>query len=339
MANKYKLNQIILEKVEKCIFQYNMLLPTQEVIVGFSGGKDSTYVALVLHELGYRIKLVSIDMKYDSNWAERINKNAKEIGFTPQIISIDDSNMIKELCDDETTELLESTYLLNKKKDTSFFGSPCTKCYNSKIIVLGSIASKNQISKVVFGHHANDMISSLLKSGFMYIDRWDQGNMSFNRQTFESLIEQSIVEVQQKNNKASLLKRIETLTQRGLAGTDEPPLQIINKWNTNIDIIRPLLLVFEHEIIEECSIHKLKTEPSNCGHGDTKDSETPREMVYNRFLKNMYQTHDGKETLKWLHEVALSSILSNGRNKINVRNCRSEILGKDIHYVHYAHKP
>jgi tRNA(Ile)-lysidine synthase TilS/MesJ len=113
----------------------------------------------------------------------------------------------------------------------------------------------------------------------------------------------------------------------GLAGTDEPPIQSIHKWNDKIEIIRPLLFVYEHEIINECFAYNLKVEPSNCGHGDTKDTETPREMVHNRILKNLHLNMNGMTVLKWLHAIAFSGILPNGRNKVTVRNCRAKILG------------
>jgi len=326
-VKRYNLNQNILTNIEKCIFQYDMLKSGQEVLVGFSGGKDSTYAALALRELGYNVQLASVDMGYDSDWTERINKNAQAIGFTSNIVNVCDKHWLKTLGYDEMKELQESLFLLKDKKDSSFLGSPCTKCYNSKIIILGAIAKKYEISKVVFGHHADDMISSFLKSGFMYIDRWDYGNEIFNRNSYESIIEQSLIEINHNSSDAWILKRVETLMKNELAGTDEPPIQTIHKWQNNIDIIRPLIFIHEHEIINECNIFNLKTELSNCGHGDTKNTETPREMIHNRILKNLHQSKNGEEIFNWLHRIALLGILPSGRSKINVRNCRTKILG------------
>ena len=161
----------------------------------------------------------------------------------------------------------------------------------------------------------------------MYIDRWDYDNEIFNRKSYESIIEQSIIEINQNSCNTGIFKRIEALLNDGLAGTDEPPIQTIHKWQNNIDIIRPLIFIHEHEIIDECNIFNLKTELSNCGHGDTKNTETPREMIHNRILKNLHQSKNREEIFKWLHRTALLGILPTGRSKINVRNCRTKILG------------
>ncbi len=64
-------NTPLLCKVKEYIEKYNMLLPGAPVIVGFSGGADSTALVFLLHKLGYQVTAVHIDHGIRGEEAQR----------------------------------------------------------------------------------------------------------------------------------------------------------------------------------------------------------------------------------------------------------------------------
>ena len=130
MNNKrYNLNQNILIKIENCIFQYDMLKPGQEVLVGFSGGKDSTYAALALRELGYKVQLASVDMGYDSDWTERINKNVQEISklIYDSLITLDKDYNIQSALAVEWSQTGQQSYIIKLRENVISFHLKCSE--------------------------------------------------------------------------------------------------------------------------------------------------------------------------------------------------------------------
>jgi tRNA(Ile)-lysidine synthase TilS/MesJ len=56
---------VLVDNVRATIAKYCLLAPGEEIILAFSGGKDSLGLALCLGELGYQVRPVAVDMGYD----------------------------------------------------------------------------------------------------------------------------------------------------------------------------------------------------------------------------------------------------------------------------------
>ena len=49
---------------------------------------------------------------------------------------------------------------------------------------------QNNIRYVAMGHHGTDAIASMLKSYFMYYDRWREDHIEYNNDNFMKIIQQ-----------------------------------------------------------------------------------------------------------------------------------------------------
>lgn len=323
----------VLEKTNKTISDYNLLIPGQTVGVAFSGGKDSLFTMLVLRELGYVVVPVIVDMGYEKDWGEKIVKLAEAVGFAnAEVLTARDSQVQRSLAEQAFAKVKSNIETLN---DPSIFltknVTPCTFCYNTKAILLENFAIKNNIDSIVFGQHAIDGIVSMLKAAFMYIDRWDNNNETFSHPRFSSLVDEILPVFMQPPSevfKSSIYKRIEQLCAERLAATDDPPHQKLNASSGNIKLVRPLYRIYESVIIQYVQENNLKTEGSGCGHGATKETQTPREMIHYRILKLMDKSEDGHVVLDHLLKLTENGLSESGQLVANVRNSRDKLLGE-----------
>jgi len=76
----------LLAATDKTIHDYALITPEESIIVALSGGKDSMLLCLALRELGYDYVPVTIDMGYESGWADRINDLAGTIGLSVTVV-------------------------------------------------------------------------------------------------------------------------------------------------------------------------------------------------------------------------------------------------------------
>ena len=122
---------------------------------------------------------------YDSRWASRVRAQLDILGIESQILAPTRST-------DETTTFLGPVGQLQRNLSvlSSALGptaTPCTACYNSKVLMIQQeFGSMSPAPVVAFGHHASDAAASLLKSAFMFIDRWDLGNETYDRDRFRA---------------------------------------------------------------------------------------------------------------------------------------------------------
>lgn len=83
-----EISSALLDSVRLTIAEYCLLEPGEEIILAFSGGKDSLSLMLCLGELGYRVRPVAVDMGYDRDWADRIRRSGAAAGFAVEVIDI-----------------------------------------------------------------------------------------------------------------------------------------------------------------------------------------------------------------------------------------------------------
>lgn len=194
------------------------------------------------------------------------------------------------------------------------------------MIILQRWAEINNIHTIAYGHHATDAIASLLKSFYMYQDRWECGHEEFTHDNFFKLIcSQKKFYLLDIDDFIALPigSKIGALIEDHKVGTDEPIFQYI--YQSSIRLCRPLFNVFEREILDYFNSQSINFNESECFVTDYRDKRilTPREMIHYELLNNA-----SGSLLEYLLELTIKSLDEYGFLKFNVRNHRTEILGK-----------
>ena len=145
----------LLSKTVKAIHELNLIEKGDKVAVGLSGGKDSLLL----------LKLLAEYKKYnDSDFeliAITINQGKRGTDFST----------LKQFCDKlnvpfvvEESDIFEIVFDLRKEKN------PCSLCSKMRRGALCNKAKELGFNKVALGHHANDLVETLLLS-MMYEGR------------------------------------------------------------------------------------------------------------------------------------------------------------------------
>ncbi len=319
-----------LSLVSKTIARYSMFDADDKVFLAFSGGKDSLFTAIALRKLGYDVRPVAINMGYEVDWSRRIIDLIEYYGFSPKIIDVRGNVFKNQLSQQNIKHLNDRLRILdsiNPKEQNHL--TPCTQCYSIKLIALEAFAKVEGYKAITFGHHGTDAIASLLKSAFMYIDRWNCGHKLFSRDEYEKLVERSKTNFMSgvKNFlNSELYKRIVELVGQQVVATDEPPIQYLSNPLSNLRIVRPMFSIFEYTIKEHRERFFVQTEGSGCGHGATEDTETTREVVHRRILDNI-KSEARPMIFKELLHLCEAGLKEDGTLKVDVRRNRETILG------------
>lgn len=148
----------ILGAMIRAIKDYNMLVDTDKVAVGVSGGKDSISLLTALahykkySNINYDLIAINIDM-----------------GFKD--INIDEVENLKRYCESLNVPLIiEKTRIAEVIFDIREEKSPCSLCSKLRRGALNTIAYNNGCNKVALGHHSDDVLETMLLS-FMYEGR------------------------------------------------------------------------------------------------------------------------------------------------------------------------
>lgn len=174
-------NKLFLNDIRRAIDDYNMIKEDEVVIVGLSGGKDSTLLL-------YSLYLLS---KYSHTSFELIGVHL-DCGFDMDI------HPLTRFCREndikfhiEETNIIE--YLdFNEKKN------PCYLCARLRRGALGRAAKKFNASKIALGHHMDDAVETFFMNIFY------NGKLgTFHPKAFEAEKEiftiRPLVYVQEKN--------------------------------------------------------------------------------------------------------------------------------------------
>lgn len=317
-----KIPNVILENIESVIKKYKLF--SNEICIAYSGGKDSLFLCLALKELGYQVYPIIIDIGYNSNWDIAL-KNLQLLNIAEG--ELIDAEKVNQMMPETVSTLNENFENINKIKNGDFKKATiCTPCYNSKMLIMQKWARINNIESIANGHHAIDSISSLLKSYYMYIDRWEHQHKEFVYQNFYNLIlsqKDFYLCEADKFLKLSLYGEIKKQIYTQNAGTDEPIVQYLG--DTDIKLCRPLFKVFEKEIIDYFEEQNIKTfNECECFATNfrSKNRLTPRELIQYELLR------DAPHSLTaCLLELVQTNLDENGFGKFNARNNREQILG------------
>jgi len=131
--------------------EYNMIQDGDKVMVCCSGGKDSSILLALLHEIqkrapyDYEIEAVMLDQGHP--------------GFNPEAFRVWVESLGIKL-----TIIAKDTYSIVKEKVTS--GVYCSLCSRLRRGILYDYAHANGFTKMALGHHRDDLMETLLMNLF-----------------------------------------------------------------------------------------------------------------------------------------------------------------------------
>ncbi|MFI5359997.1 MAG: tRNA 2-thiocytidine biosynthesis TtcA family protein [Halanaerobiales bacterium] len=138
----------ISNKIVKAIAEFNLIEEGDHILVGLSGGKDSSFL---LYALAILRKHLAIDFQ--------LSAITIDPGF-----EVNNFDYLRWLCNE-----LEVPYHVEKTEIATYIrsveeGTPCAKCAHFRRGALVEYMRANNIKKVAFGHHYDDAVETFLMS-------------------------------------------------------------------------------------------------------------------------------------------------------------------------------
>jgi tRNA(Ile)-lysidine synthase TilS/MesJ len=312
---------LIAQRVYKTINQYNLFNINQEIIVGFSGGKDSLITCLVLRELKCKIIPIYVDMGYVSNRKQYVCELAKTFGISVTTLNPRDEIYLTAIKD--KLQLLDNTI---KDKVVNYNTTPCTWCSGIKLTLLKQFALSRNCEYIVLCHSASDANDSLIKFALMYIDRWKFDHEVYDRKNYLSVVEQLRKEMcsgYEKFLNNPMIKYISNLINNKFLSTEEPPKVRVSSYNNNLFIVRPCFDVFRYEIAQIVSSLQASFQKDGC-EKSIKTLHTPRELVRELFQ----ELSEPKLIEEYFHTLITKTLNYDGSLSFDPKIRRLELLGE-----------
>ena len=141
--------QQLLSHMRRAVEDYDMIQAGDKIAVGLSGGKDSLAVLMAAHALKrfypkpFELEAITLDLGMGN------------MDFKP----------LEDLCQSldipftlEKTQIKEVVFDIRQEKN------PCALCANLRRGALNSVAKERGISKIMLGHHFDDVVETFLLS-------------------------------------------------------------------------------------------------------------------------------------------------------------------------------
>jgi tRNA(Ile)-lysidine synthase TilS/MesJ len=279
------------------------LPPRGRVLVGASGGKDSTFLALALTHLGYEVHCLVVDLRYPDFEPEAIRNNLLGLGLNADIC-----DLRAELKDDTFSiadrQKIETNFL---ELDSEACTTPCGACSRNKRMALRDYANRRGYPFIALGHHRDDFFATLLKDYFVL--KYYEAHGAYDRSRFADFLATCSI------NENDLL----ALCSNGQAATMAVSLPL----GRDVLLIRPMIFVSEAEIIAARDALSLPVFSSGCSHSvfSNPDAElTKRELVHLELTRRL---HADSKLSSWLLPVMLSTLTTDGRPRSNPRRNRA----------------
>lgn len=307
----------ILSRIETTIKNYHI---KDRILLAYSGGKDSYFLCLALKELGIEIVPVILDIGYSIDWSRHM-KLLEDQNIPVKVI---DRAYMQRL-PQWTKENEIACYFSMMKENVRKQLTPCTPCYNAKVLMLQQLAEAEGVTECAFGHHGTDAVTSLLKSYFMYVDRFELLHETFNIVDFKRMVlkNRHFFELEKESFiQSELFKKIEFLIEKEKIGTDEPIRQKCGK----LEIVRPMFPIFEIEIKNALCGDKKIFPRAECFISDIRCTgfESPREIIQKNICLDSRTKAENMELLLQLIQKHLDR---DGCLKFDARRNRTEVFG------------
>ena len=138
----------ITAKVVKATAEFNLINKGDRIAVGLSGGKDSTFLLMILKifekhlKKNFKLTAVHVDLGFEDSTSEKINNFCKKLNVELKII-----------------ESKIADYITESDKE-----NPCSKCAHFRKGAIINYLQKNNFNKLAFGHHLDDAVETYLMS-------------------------------------------------------------------------------------------------------------------------------------------------------------------------------
>lgn len=276
------------------------------VLVGASGGKDSTFLALFLRYLGCDVECLVVDLRYPNFEAPRIRDALQELGLTATVCDLR-AEMESDTYLQAGKDALKKNFL---ELDSDECTTPCGACSRNKRTALAEYAASRNIRYVALGHHREDFLATLLKDYFVHCYHATHG--SYDRCRFQKFVSQCPIDRHQ----------LESLCSAHNASTMAVRLRLTSR----TELIRPMFFMPEQSIIEARDKLGLPTFSSGCSHASFSAPHaepTKREIVHAELTRRLVADPD---LACWLVPIALSTLTQDGRPVSNPRSNRARTL-------------
>lgn len=282
----------IISDIEQCLDSIAVRL-NGPVVVGLSGGKDSTTLMIALRHLGVEVHPAIVDIGYRHFDSISVADTARGLGFNPRILSLTLT---------ESVSFIHGSELIDEKKNQSLLLSdclqtPCALCSRTKRSILYSYATHIGSQWVALAHHMDDFIVTFLKDYWANLYYSQIGTYDVER--FTGFIS---------------IREIDLAYLRGLLLNHEASTMAIRlNENKGSNIIRPLAFVPESRIINFTKSGGIKTHGSGCAHDIFYDSQsavpTKREIIHADYHRRL---QDNPQLSLILSEIAFQSLAPDG---------------------------
>ncbi|MFW6006355.1 MAG: tRNA 2-thiocytidine biosynthesis TtcA family protein [Halanaerobiales bacterium] len=138
-------------KVIKAVAEFDLIEKGDNILIGTSGGKDSTFLLYVMKVLqqsvsiDFEIAAVTVDLGFENKrFIQKLREYCK-ILEVPYYV--------------EKTDIAE--YILQKKKE-----NPCARCSYLRKGALTNFMNRHDYNKIAYGHHYDDAVITFLMSIF-----------------------------------------------------------------------------------------------------------------------------------------------------------------------------
>lgn len=140
----------ITAKVVKAAAEFDLINDGDHLAVGLSGGKDSTFLLMILKifaehfKVNFKLKAVHVDPGFEKSIAEEIKSFCNKLNIDLEII---DTNIAE--------------YIRAAESE-----NPCSKCAHFRKGAIINYLQENNFNKLAFGHHLDDAVETYLMSIF-----------------------------------------------------------------------------------------------------------------------------------------------------------------------------
>lgn len=148
---KLFLDKVHNNKIAEAIAEFDLIQKNDKILVGLSGGKDSSFLLYALKvlsqhtSLNFDVQAVSVDLGFkESNHIPYLEALCEKLEVNLDIIE---------------TEIAK--YIINENSD-----NPCAKCAHFKKGAIVDYMNKKGFEKLAFGHHYDDAVETFLMSIF-----------------------------------------------------------------------------------------------------------------------------------------------------------------------------